>query len=329
MQASHQVMTNEAPMMANDSAAGDQARYARALKASKRIRWDIDADVIRGREFDYSHKFLPDGLSLVGELEFLSQPEKVLWSQVQGRTYAYIFGLVERYIGAKVLELSSQHSLGDQVALEALVRFGDEELKHQELFRRLEAMFAARMPSGYVTTADPNEVARAVLSKSNWSVLGLTCHIELFVQSHYEHSIAKDVSMSPLFKDVFMYHWREECQHAILDEIEWRREHARLTMRQKEQGVDDLIALVGAVDGILQGQAAADAAYFIGACDAASFTTLEQARVHAHMLKAYRWQYIVTGVQHAHFQRVLTSLTTPAQMARIGQALAPIMATFG
>jgi hypothetical protein len=30
------------------------------------------------------------------------------------------------------------HWFGDQVALEALVRFSDEELKHQALFRRIE-----------------------------------------------------------------------------------------------------------------------------------------------------------------------------------------------
>ena len=306
----------------------DHARYSRALKASKRVRWDIDTDVIRGREFDYSHKFLPDGLSLVDELDFLTDTQARLWSQVQGRTYAYVFGLVERYIGVKVLELSGQHWLGDQVALEALVRFSDEELKHQELFRRLEAMFETRMPAGYVRTAEPNDVARAVLSRSTWSILALTCHIELFVQSHYEQSIDKDAAVSPLFKDVFMYHWREECQHAILDEIEWRREHARLATSQHEQAVGDLIALVGAVDGILQAQAAADANYFVSACGDASFTALERARIEAQMLKAYRWQYIVSGVQHPHFQRVLTSLTTTTQMQRIGQALGPILAAF-
>ncbi len=306
----------------------DHARYSRALKASKRVRWDIDTDVIRGREFDYSHKFLPDGLSLVDELDFLTDAQARLWSQVQGRTYAYVFGLVERYIGAKVLELSGQHWLGDQVALEALVRFSDEELKHQELFRRLEAMFETRMPAGYVRTAEPNDVARAVLSRSTWSILALTCHIELFVQSHYEQSIDADTALSPLFRDVFMYHWREECQHAILDEIEWRREHARLAASQRDQAVDDLIALVGAVDGILQAQAAADAGYFVSACGDASFAPLEQARIEAQMLKAYRWQYIVSGVQHPHFQRVLTSLTTTTQMQRIGHALAPVMAAF-
>ncbi len=85
---------------------------------------------------------------------------------MQGRTYAYVFGLVERFIGAKVLDVSRDYALGDQVALEALVRMTDEEIKHQALFRRLETMMAADMPAGYVRTADPDAVATVVLGKS-------------------------------------------------------------------------------------------------------------------------------------------------------------------
>ena len=72
--------------------------------------------------------------------------------------------------------------------------------------------------------------------------------------------------LSELWKDVFLFHWKEESQHAILDELEWRREHARLDAAERDRGVDDLIALVGAVDGILQAQARADADYFMSAC---------------------------------------------------------------
>ncbi len=38
-------------------------QYAECVGASKRVRWDIDRDVLRGREFDTSHKFLPDSIS--------------------------------------------------------------------------------------------------------------------------------------------------------------------------------------------------------------------------------------------------------------------------
>ena len=206
----------------------DFKRYAKCVENSKRMRFDIDRDVIRGRAFDFTQKFLPDGLSKVDRLTFLSEREKRLLSQIQGRSYANIFGLVERFIAAKVLEVSRDHWLGDQTALEALVRFGDEELKHQEMFRRIESMIAAGMPDGYAFLPDPNAVASVVLGKSTWSVLALTCHIELFVLAHYRESIDPDPNLSALWKDVFLYHWREESQHAILDELEWAREDARL-----------------------------------------------------------------------------------------------------
>ena len=164
-------------------------RYAKVIEVSKRVRWDIERDVIRGRQFDYARTFLPKGLTLADELAFLSPDDERLLSQVQGRTYAYIFGLVERFIASKVIDLSREHVFGDQVALEALVRMADEEIKHQALFRCLEEMMAADMPAGYLMTAQSNAVAQAVLGKSTWAVLALTLDIELFTLAHYRASI--------------------------------------------------------------------------------------------------------------------------------------------
>ena len=298
--------------------------YAKCIEVSKRIRWDIDRDVIRGRRFDFSKKFLPNGLSKIDELEFLSEDERRFLSHVQGRTYANMFGLCERFIDAKMLEVTQQHWFGDQTKLEALVRFCDEELKHQELFRRIELLTAAGMPDGYAFIPQPNEVASVVLGKSTWAVLGLTCHIELFTQAHYRQSIEPDTDLSELYKDVFLYHWREESQHAILDELEWRREDALLSPVERDRAVDDLIALVGAVDGLLQVQAASDAEYFLAACGR-SLSAREAAKLRTVMLKAYRWQYIVSGVEEPRFMAILGGMITPEQGARISSALAPLV----
>ena len=300
-------------------------RYARVIDASKRIRWDIDRDVIRGRNFDFGKKFLPDGISKLDRLGFLGAEDRRLLSQIQGRTYANMFGLVERFIGAKMLDISREHWLGDQKALEALVRFTDEELKHQELFRRIEGMVAQGMPSGYVFLPQPNDVAGVVLGKSTWSVLALTCHIELFVLAHYRSSIDPDGELSELYKDVFLFHWKEESQHAILDELEWRREDAKLSPEAREQAVGDLIALVAAVDGMLQAQADADAGYFLGICRG-PYSDEQSRRVREGLLHAYRWQYIVSGVEEPRFQGILGSLISKAQGRRITEALSPIMA---
>jgi hypothetical protein len=42
-------------------------------------------------------------------------------------------------------------------------------------------------------------------------------------------------------------------------------------------------------------------------------------------LQAYRWQYIVSGIQHGRFLGVLTSMITEDQTKRITTALAPLM----
>jgi len=300
------------------------SQYARCIDISKRVRWDIDEDVIRGRNLDFDQKFLPDGLSLVDKLDFLTDDERRRLSQVQGRTYANIFGLIERYINAKILEVSRDHWLGDQVALEALIRFSDEELKHQELFRRVEALSSADMPDGYAVVADPNDVAGIVLSKSTWAVMALTYHVEVFTQVHFKKSIEPETDLSPLWKDVFLYHWKEESQHAVIDELEWRREDAKVSVEERDQAVTDLIDLVLAVDGILQAQAAADAGYFARTMQR-DLDESEKQAVHDLVLGAYRWQYIVSGVKDGRFLGVLTELIDDKQAGRVTAALAPLM----
>ncbi|MBM3648426.1 MAG: hypothetical protein FJX11_11605 [Alphaproteobacteria bacterium] len=301
----------------------DSDRYAHAIRASKAIRWDIEQDVIRGRNFDLARKYLPDGLSLAREFTSLSDAEKRLVSQIQGRTYANVFGLVERFITAKLLEIGRDHWLGNQTALEALVRFSDEELKHQALFRRIESMMAAIMPEGYRFDVDVNGVARAVLSKSTWAVLVLTLHIELFVQGHYRQSIAPDGELSELFKDVFLFHWKDESQHVILDELELTRHDEALTPEERDRAVGDFIDLVVAVDGILQSQARADADYFIARCGR-TVEHEEASSIGAMFLKAYRWQYIFSGATHPRFQRTLKDMVGEPQFRRVEAALATL-----
>ena len=92
-------------------------QYEKCLLNSRKINWDIDQDVIRFRTLDVNDKYLPDSLSLAHQLSFLDADERRFMSQVQGRSYAYIFALVERFINAKVIELSADHALGDQTAL--------------------------------------------------------------------------------------------------------------------------------------------------------------------------------------------------------------------
>jgi hypothetical protein len=163
-----------------------------------------------------------------------------------------------------------------------------------------------------------------VLGKSTWAVLALTCHIEIFTLVHYRKSINPDPDLSALWKDVFLHHWQEESQHVILDELEWRREDRKLGAAERDRAVADLIELVGAVDGILRAQAQADAEYFM-ATGGSSFDAAQQQAIRDAVLKAYRFQYIVSGVQDGRFLGMLSELITPAQLETVTHALTPLM----
>jgi hypothetical protein len=306
----------------------DFARYGKCLHNAQKVNWDIDTDVIRFRQLDSSSRFMPDSLSLVTQLTFLSSEQQRLLSQVQGRTYAYLFGLLERCINAKVLELGRAHSLGDQTAVAALLHFVKDELKHQELFRRIEKLAELAMPPGYRMTADPNAAAASMLAKSTWAVLALTCFVEIFTQAHYLHSMRDDGELSPLFRDVFHYHWIEEVQHATLDELEWQRVHDALQPEAIDAAVDEFLELVRILDRILQAQASADGDYF-ASCAGVYLDRERSNAVKAGLLKAYRLQYIASGFRIERFQRALSSKITTEQMARIEAGFAPLVAYVG
>jgi hypothetical protein len=97
-----------------------------------------------------------------------------------------------------------------------------------------------------------------------------------------------------------------------------------MTEEARDRAVDEFIELVGAVDGLLQIQAKADAAYFSLTCGRDLPEDQRQA-VEKGILKAYRWQYIISGAEHPHFIKVLTSFITEKQGDRIHVALASIV----
>ena len=122
---------------------------------------------------------------------------------------------------------------------------------------------------------------------------------------------------------VFLYHWKEENQNAILDELEWVRNDAGLTAEQRDSAVDEFIALVAAVDGILQAKAKADGSYFTTTCG----RTVHEAEARAIETRISQGLPLAIHPfrrQHPHFDKVLSSLINEKQGQRIQQALATL-----
>jgi hypothetical protein len=91
----------------------------------------------------------------------------------------------------------------------------------------------------------------------------------------------------------------------------------------RDRAVDDLIALVGGVDGCCRAGERRCALLRFDLQPPAGAE--EQARTESLLLSAYRWQYIVSGAQEPRFADILGELVTPAQMQRVGTALAPLV----
>ena len=93
--------------------------------------------------------------------------------------------------------------------------------------------------------------------------------------------------------------------------------------------MDDLIELVGAVDGILQVQAAADADYFLRDLRADARRATQARAIRDGVLARLPLAVHRLGRAGARFSEILGGMITPAQGERIGAALAPIIASVG
>jgi hypothetical protein len=80
---------------------------------------------------------------------------------------------------------------------------------------------------------------------------------------------------------------------------------------------------VAAVDGLLQLQSKSDAAYFVRHVGR-ELTSAEQAAVERTMLRAYRFQYVLSGVKSTRFPEILARLIPGQEFQRIEGALAPL-----
>ena len=178
-------------------------------------------------------------------------------------------------------------------------------------------MTAAGMPAGYAFLPQPNDVAGAVLGKSTWAVLALTCHIELFIAGALPQSIEPDDDLVAAVEGRVPVPLaaRSRSTRSSTSSNGCARTPSS-TPRQRDQAVDDLIDLVGAVDGICRCRPGPTPSYFVAAARTRVRTEAQAQAIEATMLAAYRWQYIISGVQEPRFLELLGSMIDAVARAR-------------
>jgi hypothetical protein len=140
------------------------------------------------------------------------------------------------------------------------------------------------------------------------------CHIfafveEWFTQLHYVEHVRDRAELDELFRDILRFHWIDESRHARMDSLLIDEVAGELTTDDRERAIDQLLELGGAVDGLLAQQIELD----IDAVQQASgrtFTDDERDEIRTHQRRTYRWTFLVSGLQHPNFVRIVEQLTT-------------------
>jgi hypothetical protein len=298
--------------------------YADCLEKSYRVNWRID-DVVGGRRFDPDRRWLPSRLSGAAAATCLDEREKVQLTHVEMGAYAHLFGYVEEFIAPLMVARARDFSLDHREAFDALTNFAAEEVKHMTLFREVRRRVDEALGFPLALLPGAPDVARAVLTKQPGAVLLLTAAIEWFTQAHYLTAFREDDALDPFTKHVFRCHWLEESQHARMDHLETLRAFGAMTDPEKDVAIDDLIELVGAVDGLLQQQAALDVENLqrhLGR----SLSAADRHEVEDAVMAAKRYTFIESGVTHPNFQDLFGMVTTLAQQEKVEKALGALLA---
>lgn len=294
--------------------------FRNVLDNSKKVAWQED-DVLNGRRFDLSKRLLPNRLSGVDEIDCLNEEEKRKLNQIMGNAYCHLFAFVEEFIVPTVTEAVLHNPYGDEVRQRSLVRFS-EELKHQELFRRSIRLFTEQFGVSPPLIPGREEVAAVVRSKSQLAVLLLIDIIEWFVQLHYTEHVLDKTDLDGLFRDLLRHHWLDEAQHAKIDTMLIAELVEDMPLAEREAAIDEVLELGTAIDGLLQQQIALN----IDALEAATgraFTEPERQEISAKTLRAWRWTFLVSGLEHPNVVKLVGEITHegPAKIRSIAQAL--------
>ncbi len=295
--------------------------FGNVLENSKKVAWQED-EVLSGRRFDLSKRFLPDRLSGVDAIACLDDDEKRMLNQIMGNAYCHLFAFVEEFIVPTVTEEVLQNPYGDEVRQRSLLRFSEEELKHQEMFRRSIDLFTEQFGATPGLIPGREAVAEVVRSKSDLAVLLLINIIEWFVQVHYTEHVRGKTDLDDLFRDLLRHHWLDEAQHAKIDTMLIAEMVEDMPLAQREAAIDEVLELGGAIDGLLQQQIALNIDALQGATGR-GFTESERQEISAKTLHAWRWTFLVSGLEHPKVVQLVEEITRegPAKLRSAAEAL--------
>jgi hypothetical protein len=285
--------------------------YASCVRNSEKVAWKLDDVMPEGTRLDFGRPFLPAALSGRGDLSFLTAEEQRTLNQITGNAYLNLFGFVEEYIIALAVQHAQAEMFGDHDAIRALVRFADEEVKHQALFHRYLEAFRRDFGHECEVLGSAAEVAGVILGKAPIAVMLVTLHLEIMTQAHYVECVKDDTAIDPFFTKLLRFHWMEESQHARIDALELDKLLSSATPEMIGRAFDDYLSLIDAFDGLLKAQADMDVRA-ISRATGRTFDADQTRQIVAAQHRGYRHTFLVYGMTNSTFLEDLAKISNDA-----------------
>ncbi len=234
--------------------------YTSIVAASEKVAWSVD-EIFRDRRFDASKPMVPASWVRTQALEFLTDQDQLTLNHCRAFSYAHLTGNYEEFIPLHLTGMIQQDWHADRAHLRALLRFGDEEMKHQQLFRRTEMALEASCghPFGRYFDDDKvrvTELTNAVLAYPPLPRFLLLLAFEFGTRRHYVESIQEhtETSGDPLYVDVLKAHWLEEAQHVKSDMLEVAQLAREMNPEELSVAFDQVTGIGGLVDATFVSQ---------------------------------------------------------------------------
>lgn len=285
--------------------------YASCIRGSEKVAWKIDAVMPPDTKIDFSRPFLPEGLFSIQNLACLTPAQRLTLNQISGNSYLNLFAFVEEYITAMAVQHAQAELFGDHLAVRALVRFAEEEAKHQQLFWRYCSAFERDFGHKCHLLGAASEVAGVILGKSPLAVTLVTLHLELMTQAHYTESVRGEQNLDPLFCELLRHHWMEEAQHARLDALELDKLLDSSSPDQITTCFSDYMDLIDAFDGLLIAQAKLDVQTLSQALNT-TFSEADTETIVKSQHGAYRNTFLISGMTNKSFVETVKMISPEA-----------------
>ena len=281
--------------------------YRSCIEGSEKICWKLDDVMLPDARLDFTRTFLPERLAPT-DLALLDAAGARKLNQITSNAYLNLFAFVEEYILQTVVKHAQAELFGDRDAVRALMRFAEEEVKHQQMFGRFRGAFDRDFGTRCEVLESAGEVATIIMQNSPIAVLLLTLHIEVMTQQHYMEAVKDNEAIDPLFASLLKHHWLEESQHARIDVLELQKLVDEASQETIDLGLDEYLGILVAFDGLLQEQAAMDARSLQRALES-PLSNEDRKAIERHQLRAYQRTFLWYGMTNRVFKKTVESLS--------------------